>query len=119
MDGIRPLGEFAFQFLNNCIKHNCKIIYAEPVLFELRLFPKEFVEEMFSYFKDILIEAPATTKQTIEAKQIAEKRDLPFNDVFHAVIARDNKALMITRDKQFEELSDIVESKKPEEVIFD
>ena len=118
-NGVRPLGEFAFQFLKECRKWKCQILYSEPVLFELKDFPKQWVEEMFSSFRDLLVKVPVSEKQNMEARQIAEKRLLPFNDVFHAIIARDNEAVMITRDRHFDELVDIVESKSPEDVIFD
>ncbi len=117
-DGIRPLGEFAFQFLKKCREHNCKVLYSEPVLFELRDFPKQRVDWAFSSFKDLLVAVPVLREQMREAKQIAEKRRLPFNDVFHAIIARDNNAMVITRDRHFDRLLDVVESKAPEEVTF-
>jgi len=42
---------------------------------------------------------------------------VPFFDALHAVLARDNKAIMVTRDKHFDELLDITKYKKPEEII--
>lgn len=117
-DSIRPLGEFAFQFLKNCRKPKCIVVYSEPLLFELKDFPRQLIEEMFSPFKELLLEVPTSKKQMNEAKLIAKNRGLPFNDVLQAIIARDNKAIMITRDKHFNELLDVFESSKPEEIIF-
>lgn len=118
-DNIRPLGELAFQFLQKCMEHKCTVLYSEPVLFELKDLPKQRVKEMLSSFEELVIEAPVSQKQFVEAKKLAKERNIPFNDAFHAVIARDNSATMITRDKHFEEILDIVESKTPEEITFD
>lgn len=117
-DNLKPLGEFAFQFLNECRKHGCRLLYSEPVLFELRNFSVQWAG-IVSSFEKLLTKSPANKRQLAEARRIARERSLPFNDVFHAVIARDNGAIAITRDSHFRELSDIVESKAPEEVIFD
>ena len=118
-DKIRPLGEFAFQFLQKCKEHKCIVLYSEPVLFELKDLPKQRVEEIFSSFGEMLVQATVSKGQVVEAKRISKERNIPFNDVFHAVIVRDNKTMVITRDKHFEELLDIAESRTPEEVTFD
>ena len=117
-DGLKPLGEFAFQFLRACKRCHCIIIYSEPVLFELKQFRNQW-EEVKDDFGEILIEVPVTEGQFHLAKKIARERNLPFNDVFHTIIAKDQKAVIITRDKHFKQLTDLVEIKQPEEVIFD
>lgn len=35
----------------------------------------------------------------------------------HVILARDNNAIMVTRDEHFYKLTDIVSVKKPEELI--
>ncbi len=118
-DNLKPLGEFAFQFLKKCKKYKCKIIFSEPLIFELKKFSEQWLNEIFSSFKELLAIVSISENQRSEAEQIAKKRGLPFNDIFHAIIARDNNAIIISRDKHFEELSDLVECFAPEEVIFD
>jgi len=117
-DNVKPLGELAFQFLQECRKHRCTVVIAEPVLFELKDIPKHLIDGLFSSFGDLLVEAHVSERQFAEAKNISRKRQVPFNDAFHAIIARDNKAIMITRDYHFDELSDIVQSAAPEEATF-
>ena len=56
-------------------------------------------------------------EQRDEAKKIAEKRRLPKGDVIHAILARDNKAVLVSRDKHFQLLKDICEVVKPEDII--
>ena len=56
-------------------------------------------------------------KQREEAKKIAEEREVPKGDVIHAILARDNNAILISRDKHFQLLKDICEVMKPEDII--
>lgn len=59
----------------------------------------------------------STDKQYKRSRDIASKRKIPFADTFHALIARDNGAIMITRDKHFDLLKDIVKVARPEDII--
>lgn len=117
-DGIKPLGELAFQFLRLCRKNRAKLIYSEAIIFELNQFSEKLAEEIFSSFGNLLVEVAVSEEQTKEAKIIAKNRKLPPSDVLHAIIARDNGAIVVTRDKHFERLFDIAESSSPEEVTF-
>ncbi len=68
-------------------------------------------------FKKIIEKVFVTKEQRDEAKKIAEQRNLPPGDVLHAILARDNNFIMITRDKHFRELGDITKHYKPEDII--
>jgi len=118
-DSLRPLGEFAFQFLKNCARQKCDILYSVAVLFELKHQALLLESELPQEFKLVLKIVPVFDAQNKEALQISKQRRLPFNDVLHAIIARDNKAVLISRDAHFNALLDIVDSKAPEEVFFD
>ena len=48
---------------------------------------------------------------------LAEIRNVPRGDAIHAIIARDYELILITRDKHFQNLKDIAECYKPEEII--
>ena len=56
-------------------------------------------------------------KQIKEAVRLRNNLKIPFGDVLHAILARDNNAIMVTRDRHFEEVQNIVNIKKPEELI--
>lgn len=117
-DNIRPLGEFAFQFFKMCKKKKCILLYSELVFFEL----KEFAEKLFveqTALGNLLVKVLISKEQKEEARNIATNRTLFWYDVLHAILARDNNATMVTRDKHFEQLQDIVESRAPEEITFD
>ena len=45
----------------------------------------------------------------------ASKRNIPKNDALHALIARDQKAILITMDNHFKEIKDIIEPHSPKE----
>ena len=70
-------------------------------------------------FTKIIQKIFVTTTQRDEAKKIATERNLPPGDVLHAIIARDNSLIMVTRDKHFKKLEDITKHYKPEEIISD
>src|SRR3989338_3102580 len=120
-DGIRPLGEFAFGFLKNCETNKCKILYSELILSELReKYSDEKIMEMLSPFKKLLAIAELSSKQLLESKMLASKiKEVPQPDILHAIFARDNGAVLITRDRHFDYLRDIAEIKMPEQIIFD
>jgi predicted nucleic acid-binding protein len=41
------------------------------------------------------------------AIDISKKKDVPFGDVLHAIIAKENNAVILTRDKHFLKLRDV------------
>jgi len=121
-DGLKPLGEFAFQFLKQCQEKGIEILVSDTVVLELEAsLSKGRVKEMFSSFESIIREIAANAEEVSEARREWEKRNkqLPFKDVLHAIIARDNKAVLVSRDNHFfDMLSSIVEVKKPEDITL-
>jgi len=120
-DGIKPLGEFAFQFLKNCEKKGCRVLYSVVVVHELRKdYSYERIELVFSSFEHFLEIVPISNEQYLESKKLAKVKTASHeSDILHAILARDNKAVLVTRDFHFETLRDIAEIKAPEEVTFD
>ena len=119
-DRFRPLGEWALQFLNRAIRKNIIILYSRIVVRELmKQYDEKEIVKIFEiiFSKDLLQEVEVTEKQTKYAMKICKERNVAFGDALHAILARDNKAIVITRDRHFLELQDIAESKKPEELI--
>ncbi len=75
------------------------------------------IEDLFKPIRQILIYAEPTKKQYGKAKDLAAKRKVPLLDAMHAIIARDEKAILVSRDNHFKKLLDITKPKKPEEII--
>ncbi len=81
-------------------------------------YDKKTIIEIFSIVENgLLIKIEINRKQISLAGKISKTKKIPFGDVLHAVLAKDNDALLVTRDHHFEELQDLVIIKKPEELI--
>ena len=117
-DRIRPLGEFAFQFLKKCQERKAAIMVSSEVEKELlKYYSKERVLQVFSSFKDIIVKIDISKEQTQEALSFWVKtgKQFPFSDVLHSILARDNYAVLVCRDKHFWQI-EIAECMMPEEI---
>ena len=113
-------GEFAMKFLSMVIEEDYILLYSEPIIRELRKlgYMAEEMKSIFNFAKPSQTRKINLTKiQLDEARKIADQRNVPRRDVLHAILARDNEAQLITRDKHFEQLKDITIAKMPEELI--
>ncbi len=64
VDKFRPLGLFAFQFLNECRNKGHKVLYSDLILFELRKeYSEERIKSILSEFHNILERVESTDKQ--------------------------------------------------------
>ena len=119
-DNLRPLADWALIFLKKAIAEDSIILYSDFVDAELR---KDYDDRKIKDVLELVTDAQilkiinANNEQIREAARISKARKVPFGDALHAVLARDNGAIVITRDKHFENLQDIAPSKKPEELI--
>ncbi len=113
-----PLGDYALK-LFGMIKANKDILVITDLLIkELEMnYSVAEINGMAKPFEDIIEKIIITAKRGYEAKKIAEKRKIPIGDVLHAIIARDYRLILITRDKHFRQLEDVSEHYKPEELI--
>ena len=118
--GGRPLGKLAAKLLMKIIEDKDIILFNDLIVNELRSdYSAEEVELMLSFFfyVDILEKVDIRFKDAKEAKKIGQDRDIPTNDALHAIIARNNRAILVSQDKHFSLLKDIVEVKRPDELI--
>lgn len=114
-----PKGTLVKQLINKIARDECKIVFSNSVtkeLTDLNYFAYE-VYELLESLKPILIFARTTSEQVRKSKDLSLKRDIPKMDAIHALIARDNRAILVTLDKHFEKLKDIVVSKKPRDLL--
>ncbi len=120
VDRFRPLGEWALRLINNIIENKDKVLYSELTVIELKIkFNESEIEEILRIAKDEgrLEKVNISSIQQKEARVIGRKIRLPWEDALHAILARDNQAMMITRDKHFAEFQGMIEIKKPEELL--
>lgn len=112
-------GEVAKKLLKKIILHDACVIYSDMHLIEFKRlgFSEYEVNQMLSIAKpDHIKRVHSTKEQVLEANKL-KRRNVPFGDALHAVIARDHEAQMVSRDEDFYRLKDIVLTKKPEELI--
>ena len=120
-DRFRPLGEWAFALFRH-IKENKELaLYSDLVLDELKIrYSEKEVNEIFKILSDegLLKKVDDPTKEQVkEAKKKSKELKIPFADALHAILARDNKSILVSRDIHFHELQKIVKIKKPEDII--
>ena len=72
---------------------------------------------MFNPFQKNIQKAAITLQQIKEAEKIAVERKIPKGDALHAIVARDNNSILVTRDRHFRKLTDISEYHRPEDLI--
>ena len=120
VSGLIPAGEFAFQFLRNCGEKNNPLVYSSLVETELLChYSKARVDALIYTFREILEKVNYTPAQFLEAQRLARIiHESHRSDILHAILARDANCVIITRDKGFEYLREIVAVAKPEEIYF-
>lgn len=113
-----PLGDYALRLLS-LIKANGKTLVISDILMkELETFyTLAEVRGMMKPFEHLIEKIVSTAEQRNEAHSIARERQLPPGDALHAILARDNQLLLISRDNDFRKLADIALCHKPEEII--
>ncbi len=93
-------------------------MYSDIVLDELKeRFSNTQINELFLSFEKSLQKINITSEQTREASLLNHIRKTGFADALHAVLARDNDAILVTRDEHFIDLADIAKIKKPEDLL--
>jgi predicted nucleic acid-binding protein len=95
------------------------VLYSNVVEFELSCFyTKDIVKDIFSLVQSqSLKKVTIQEKRTKEAILLSKKRGIPYGDAMHAVLARDNDAILVTRDKDFTKLQDVSSHQLPEDLI--
>ena len=117
-DPSKDIGEFAFKLLSKLLASNSKIVVSDFLLRELEIdYSLEKIRGLAFPFEKLMERVSVSEKQLEEAKKIASKKGTPKGDVIHAILARDNKAILVSRDKHFQQLKDVCEIFKPEDII--
>mgnify|MGYP001576689263 FL=1 len=116
-DNFRPLGEWALMLIKNIEEEKGYILYSNLIIDELKnVFDDAQIKELFSVTTQ-LIRVHTSEIQAQEARMINQIRKVGFADAMHVVLARDNNAILVTRDNHFIDLTDIASIKKPEELL--
>ncbi len=118
-DRLRPIGEWAFALIRQIIENEDLIIYSEIVNEELMQdYPAEKIHSLLEIVPHkLLIEVNASSEEVEKSISISRALKIPRNDVLHALIAKNKKAILVTRDAHFSLLQEMVTVKLPEELI--
>ena len=114
-----PKGDRAHKLLDKITKNNDKVIYSDNNIYELNIvgYSTYELDNMLQPLKPILIFVESTEKQISKAKDLSLKRNIPKRDALHALIARDNKSILVTLDRHFQKSRDIIKPKRPQDLI--
>jgi predicted nucleic acid-binding protein len=117
--GGKPLGRYATNLIEKIMRERSVIIYSAVVLRELlKRFPKEEVDDIFLFLRITGLgkEAIISDQLFAEAEKIAARIGIPINDAIHACIAKENNAILVSRDAHFNKCTYFITVKKPEEL---
>jgi len=113
-------GGYALDLILKIVDENSIIIYSDLHIKELKHLGYN-IDEINAIFKIVkpnnIRRVHISKEQKEEAKHIAKQKGVPKGDALHAIIAKDNMALMVSKDQDFEKLRHIVGTKKPEELL--
>ncbi|MFH0869628.1 MAG: PIN domain-containing protein [archaeon] len=116
----RPLGSYAYEFFVKILKKKNVILFSKVLIIELRLrYSHEEIDELLNLLGHMgkLSRIEITEEEDVEARELALKRKIPYNDCLNAIHARNHGAVLISQDKHvIHALSDICESSRPEKV---
>ena len=117
-DKSKNLGELAFEAIKKIRINKEKIVYSDFVFEELsHAYDEQTINKLFKDASELLEKVKISEGQFKEAADLSKKLKIPFGDAVHGVLARDNDAIMVTRDRHFRKLKDKITIKKPEDLI--
>ena len=114
-----PKSTWARDLVKKIVKNSDKIVYSDNNMYELFLvgYDAKEIDILTKDFRPLLIFVESTEKQVRKARDLSLRRDVPKRDALHALIARDNKSIMVTFDGHFKKLKDITKPKGTNELI--
>ncbi|MEK6827821.1 MAG: type II toxin-antitoxin system VapC family toxin [Nanoarchaeota archaeon] len=117
-DKSKNLGELAFESFKKIRANKEKIVYSDFVVEELsRAYDKQTINKLFKGVSEALEKVEINEMQLKEAADLSKELKIPFGDAVHGILAKDNSAVMVTRDRHFRKLKDKITIKKPEDLI--
>ena len=113
-----PLGDYALKLLAQIKTNEDIVTITDMLMTELELnYSIAEINGIFKPFEKTIMKIISTEEQRNEAIRIANERNIPKGDAMHAIMARDNNLILISRDKHFKQLTDISRYFKPEDLI--
>jgi len=116
----KPLGDYATKLFMRVMKRKDILLYSDLTVEELKSdFDEQEINRMLSllFMIGTLQKVRMSKKEYKEAKETSRKRNLPTKDVLHAILARNNNSILVSQDKHHQLMRDIVDVRKPQEII--
>ena len=113
-----PRGKLAEKLVRKIVRENGRIVYSDLTLVELQDagYTLQEITERFRDLRRILEFVQSTEKQIGRAAELSQRREVPRGDALHALIARNERAALVTYDLHFQRLKDITDPKTPREI---
>lgn len=112
-------GESALKLILKIIESDKIILYSDWHMREFKTlgYGLEEINQIFMMAKPANIQrVHIYREQREEARKLARRRKIPPGDALHAILARDNGAILVSRDGDFALLKDICETEIPEKL---
>ncbi|MFH1424376.1 MAG: PIN domain-containing protein [archaeon] len=118
MIGLIPVGHYAENMVERALACEFNLVVSDFILKEVEHNLNINAEERLIPLKQAgkLQVEKVDSRTFAEAKTMSFERNIPIHDAMHALMARKVGALLITRDKHFQELTDIVKTLEPSEL---
>ncbi len=115
-----PIGNYATDFFIKILTNQDKILFSQSLVKELKkdYKEKEVIDFLnLLYVNKILIKIEITPEEYAEARKLSHERNVSLVDCLNAILARNNNALLISRDEHFfKVLSDVARTIRPEQI---
>ena len=113
-----PKGEWATELIEKISRENGGIVLSDNNILELEGvgYSRYDIESLLSSLRCIHY-VESTDKEVGIALDLSKRRDIPKRDALHALIARDNRAILVTLDNHFTRVADIITPHSPKTLI--
>ena len=113
-----PKSEWAKELVKKIKSREDEIIFSDINLIELvRVGYSEFEINDILNIIGVVVKVESTEKEIRKSKDLSFKRNIPKGDALHALIARDNHAILITFDNDFQKLLDIIRPHRTNDLL--
>lgn len=116
----RPFGKYAMDLFMKILKKKDRICFSETLTRELRKdYDEKDINDMLNilFLSKVLVKIEIKREEHLEAKKLAQERNVPYVDCLNAIHARNYKAVMVSQDPHyFKDLTDITKPEKPQQI---
>ena len=114
-----PKGDWAKKLIKKIIEEDSRIILSDANMLELNDvgYSQYDIEDILNPLDKIILFIEADAHQIGKARDLSERRKVPKRDALHAILARDNSAILVTLDAHFKELDDISKTYTSKDLI--